>query len=108
MPDIRKLRKLRVVPIITAYVIISVITRLVEKQSFEQYVEYQDNILTGTGIIFGVLGVVTLYYIGKYHDYSKEIIKAKAEHLENFEKMIALTKKGLGDQRSPLWELSCG
>ena len=73
MPDKCKLCTWGFVPVVVVYFIIYGITRLVEKQPFEQYAEYQDSILTGIGIVFGILGIVTFYYIGKYHDYSKEI-----------------------------------
>ncbi|QLH07420.1 hypothetical protein [Nitrosopumilus ureiphilus] len=92
MPDTCKLCTWGTIPIVVGYFVIYLITRFIEKQPFEQYLEYQDSILAGVGIIFGVLGVVTFYYIGKYHDHSKEIIKARSEHSENFKKMILLSE----------------
>lgn len=92
MADTCKLCKWGIISIVVGYFIIYLITRIVEKQPFAEYYEYQDNILAGIGIVFGVLGVVTFYYIGKFHDLTIELIKARAEHRENYEKMMMMSK----------------
>ena len=92
MPGTCRLCTWGTIPIIVGYFMIYLITMFVEKRPFEQYLEYQDSMLAGVGIVFGVLGVGTFYYIGKYHEHSKEIIKAKSEHSENFKKMRFLLK----------------
>ena len=40
---------------------------------FQEYKEYYSSIITGIGFILGLIAVVTIFYLGKSHDYYKNI-----------------------------------
>jgi len=58
---------------------------IADQISTEEFSMYTGPMLTGIGGIFGILGIVTMYYLGKFHDYTKEIIRYSSEY--QFEKM---------------------
>jgi len=59
---------------------------------FEDYASYRDSFITGIAVAFGLLGIVTMYYLGKYHDYSLEAIKVKNEFEEYRGKLKSIKK----------------
>ncbi|TBR12328.1 MAG: hypothetical protein EPO62_00095 [Candidatus Nitrosotenuis sp.] len=53
-------------------------------QQYEQYSVYFQPLTTSIGIILGLILVVSMFYLGKFHDYCKEIIFHEDQVLESF------------------------
>ena len=52
---------------------------------FQKYKEYYNPVITGIGFILGLIVVVTIFYLGKSHDYYKSILEISNKNNIDFD-----------------------
>ena len=52
---------------------------------FQKYEEYYNSIITGIGFILGLIVAVTIFYLGKFHDYYKNILEMSNKNRIDFD-----------------------
>ena len=55
---------------------------------FQKYEEYYSSIITGIGFILGLIVVVTIFYLGKSHDYYKNILEILNKNGMDFDSYV--------------------
>lgn len=75
--------QLFIISIIVGYVF-ALYLRFAYDSPFPNYSEYYQPLITAIGIILALILVVTMFYLGKFHDYYRESVKYQGMMEESF------------------------